>query len=136
MDRCSALELESRTKDTRISAMQSSNEVHIKEFEKRYSKWDKEKNRLGLQITKMEAEMTAQAERIRREQKDAHAREIREVWKELEAEKKSAATLDEKLERASTKIKTMEMELALCNGRLREWEDHVSGLKDIDLEAL
>lgn len=58
MDRCSALELESRTKDTRISAMQTSNEVHIEEFEKRYSKWDKEKNRLGLQITKMEAEMT------------------------------------------------------------------------------
>lgn len=48
MDRQSVLELETRTKDTRISTMQFLNKAQIKGFETRYSEWDKEKNRFRL----------------------------------------------------------------------------------------
>lgn len=116
--------------------MQSLSKAQIEGFENRYSEWDKEKNRLRLQVTNMKAEMIAQADRIKDEQKDAYARKEREIRKELGAEKKTTATLADKLERANKKIERIEMELTLCNGRLREWEGHVSVLKDIDIEVL
>jgi septal ring factor EnvC (AmiA/AmiB activator) len=80
--------------------------------------------------------MIAQADRIKDEQKDAYARKEREVRKELGAEKKTTATLADKLERTDKRIERIEMKLTLFNGRLREWEGHVSMLRDIDIDVL
>ena len=135
-DRQSALELETRTKDKLISSLQLTNEAQVEQFEKRYSKWDKEKDRLDLKIANMKAEAAAQAEAILSEQKDAYTRKAREIEKKLEAEKATTATLTEKLERASTRMERIEMELSLGNRRLREWEGHISMLEDMDIKAL
>ncbi|MCJ1434813.1 hypothetical protein MMC27_004183 [Xylographa pallens] len=136
LDRQSALELETGTKDKLISSLQLTNEAQVQQFEKRYSIWDKEKNCLDLKITNMKAEAAAQAEGILNEQKDAYTRKAREIQEELEAEKVTTATLTEELLKASTRMERTEMELSLGNRRLRDWEGHVSMLKDMDIKAL
>jgi hypothetical protein len=136
MDQHSAMELETRTKDTHISNLESILEVQVQEFEKRYSKWNMEKSQLELRAVNVETEVTTRAKRIIKEHEDARARESEELRKELEAERKNVVALSEKLERATIKMKKGEMELSLCNVRLTEWEGHVSILKDMDVEAL
>lgn len=132
MDEYSAMKLETRTKDMRISSLESTLEGQVNLFEKRYSKWNEERILLERREATVKDEVMAQNEGILRKQKAAHA----EVIRELDVEKNKVTNLTGKLEKANKRIERAETDLAFCKGQLRRWESHVSKLTDMDLEAL
>ena len=129
MDRQCAMDHMIQTKDKRIADLELSYQIQTEEFAKRYAKWKEQNSHLEHQVGKIEADLTAKARDTSKERKAAHAREVGELRKELETEKKKVAARTEELNQANAKTK-------IAEARLREWERYVSLLKDMDLNAL
>ena len=129
MDRQCTMELEIQKKHKRIADLELSYQIQTEEFGKQYTKWKEQNSQLEHQIRKSEADLTAKARNTSKERKAAHAREVGELRKELETEKKKVATRTEELNQTNAKTKMVE-------AKLKEWERYVSLLKDVDFKAL
>ncbi|MCJ1247115.1 hypothetical protein MMC30_004326 [Trapelia coarctata] len=128
MDRQRDMELEIQKTHKRIADLELSYQIQTEEIGKSYAKWKEQNSQLEHQVRKIEADLTAKARDISKEQKTAHAREVGELRKELETEKKKVATRTEELNQANAKTK-------MAEARLKEWERYVSLLKDVDFKA-
>jgi hypothetical protein len=125
MDQQSAMELELQTLKDRILHLESNQHSQIRVFEARYDQWKSEKSILEHQKKKVEEEMARK-----------HAREMTQAEKALADETERADTRAKKLDKVSAQVSLVKKELAVCNGKLQEWESYITKLKDVDFETL
>jgi hypothetical protein len=125
MDRQSVMELELQTLKDKILDLESNQHNQIRAFEARYDQWKDEKSLLEHQKEKIEEEMAKK-----------HAREMAQAETDLADETERANALDKKLEKVSAQWSLVKKELAVCNGKLQEWESYTTKLKDVDFETL
>ena len=126
------MKLETQTKDLRMLSLESSHEIQIKQFEKRYSEWNQEKILLKRREQTVKDEVIAENENFLKKQEAAYA----EVKAELDRERKRVNSITAQLEKVNKRSKRIETDFAACERELREWESHVSILKKMDLKAL
>lgn len=136
MDRHSVMELETKTKDKRIAALELSIQVQIEESGKHYMKWNEEKAQLEKKVAAVQNDANAHEEGSLKKQKALHLREIEQLKKELGAETQKVDSLKNELEKVKTGMQKTKDELNRCAGKLSEWEGRFSLLKDIDFKVL
>ena len=136
MDRHDAMQIATQKKDQNIAELESAIQIQIDQHEKRYTKWRQEKSQLEQQAIDLKANLSTQAQNTLKKQKATHVQEVEKLKKELEAERKTVATLKGELERASARTKSAEEERSCCVKQLGEWKGYLSLLKDIDFKKL
>lgn len=136
MDRHSAMELETQTKNMRIATLESSYDVQLEKFGKCYIKWEGEKSQLERKLVNIKDEITTEAQGMLEKRKTSHARELGEVRKELEVERKRVEKLTRERERIDAETKKVETILNHRTKQLENWEGYVSLLKDVDFKVL
>ena len=136
MDQHNALEVEGQKKDKRIADLELGFQVQMDEHEKRYNKWKEEKSQFEQRAVATKAELTAQTQGMLKKQRITSTQDMEKLKKELEAEKKTLATLRLELEKANAKTHKVDKELRHCTEQLSEWKGYLSSLKDIDFKAL
>lgn len=136
MDRHSAMELETKTKNQRIAALEFGFQVQTEESGKHYMKWIEEKNQLEKKVAAVQNDANAHEQGLLKKQKAIHVQEIEQLNKELGAEKQKVDSLKNELEKVKIGMQKTKDEFNRCAERLSEWEDYLSLLKDIDFKAL
>ena len=136
MDRHNTMQVATQKKDKNIAELESTIQIQMDQHEKRYTKWRQEKSQLEQRAIDLKTDLSTQAQGMLKKQKVTQIQEVEKLTKELEAERKTGATLKEELEEASTRTKRAEEELSCCTKQLSEWEGYLSLLKDIDFKKL
>lgn len=136
MDRHSAMELETKTKDQRIAALEFSFQVQTEESGKHYMKWIEEKTQLEKKVAAVQNDANAHEQCLLKKQKAIHVQEMEQLKKELCAEKQKVDLLKNELEKVKTAMQKTKDELNRCAGNLSEWEGYFSLLKEVDFKVL
>lgn len=135
LDRHDAMENASEKKDDEIAKLKSANEVQMDRYVKRWSAWQEEKVQLEHKAENLQNDLDARV-RLTEKQKDEHAQSLEQVKKELETERKKVAKLTEELEMERTKAQEADRKLNSCNEQLKEWEENLCLLKEVDFKTL
>ncbi|KAH0563502.1 hypothetical protein GP486_001923 [Trichoglossum hirsutum] len=133
LDQQNSMAIELAKKDSRISFLEQYQQQAIVDHEKRATELKNEIARLRDQLVRTKAELTAQHGCAMEKRKAEEARD--RLRNELEAEKQKTAGLNEDLGRIKTKLSRAQQGLEHCKSGLKEWENKLSLLWDIDVQA-
>ena len=143
LDQKSALELqisdkntEIMTKDARIAFLEAHKAENMEDYEKRYTEWANEKTVLEQQVEDAKADAAERKKTALMDQENKHKKEIAKLKKELATEKTKSGSLAQKLETSVGSETRLQQQLDLAKTTLKEWENKLSVLKDIDLGKL
>jgi predicted RNase H-like nuclease (RuvC/YqgF family) len=136
MDRHSVMELETKTKDQRIAALEFSFQVQTEESGKLYMKWIEEKTQLEKKVAAVQNDANAHEKSLLKRQNAIHVQEMEQLKKELSAEKQKVDSLKNGFEKVTTGMQKTKDELNRCAGKLSEWEIYSSLLNDVDFKLL
>jgi len=134
IDRQTSTNLELTQKNARIAFLEQHQQQTMEDHEKRAANLKADIARLEDQLAKAKAEAIAQHRQAMEKQKADEAREI--LREELEVEKQKTAELNGELVRITTNATRVQQSLEHCRSQLKEWDNNLSLLWDIDLHAL
>lgn len=134
IDRQSSMNVELTQRNARIAFLEQHQQQTIEDHEKRAANLKADIARLEDQLAKAKAEAIAQHRQAMEKQKVEEAREI--LRGELEAEKQKTTELNGELVRITTNATRAQQSLEHCRSQLKEWDNKLSLLWDIDLHAL
>lgn len=135
-DRCSGLDLQIKTAKQEIADLKLAHKVNMREHGEKVIEMKEEKAELEKRLENEKAHVTSEADSTLKKKNAAHAREIVELKKTLDTERKNSATLTKDLHNAQMRARTIETELGHSSEQLKGWEHYESMLQVLDCVQL
>jgi chromosome segregation ATPase len=134
IDRQNCMNLELTQRNAHIAFLEQHQQQTIEDHEKRAANLKRDIARLEDQLSNTKAEAIAQHKQAIEKQKVEEAREL--LREELEAEEQKTNELSGELARLTANASRTQESLEHCRSQLKEWDNKLSVLWDIDLHAL
>lgn len=141
MDHVSHLQLtvsgkdsELREKNAEIEGLNLIRQTTLKDYQNEYDNWKHQHN--DMQATIKALNSSSKEANARAEAADGIHVRLRETLAQIEAVERKAAKAEQRFRKADDRSRELDRQLDQCTARLREWDEYISVLEDIDFSSL
>lgn len=127
-------DIELQKKNTEIEHLNSIRQTMRKDYRDEYDKWKQQLKKLQTRIEELES--TSKEANARAAAAESTQARLKEMLLQLEDTGKKTAKTEQKLRKAEDKGRDLQRQLDQSTDRLREWDEYISVLEDVDLVSL